>query len=508
MIDVDTFYKIKHLYHDGHLRVGQIAKQLHLDVETVSKWIQRDIYRQRTGQRRSSKLDAYKASIINLLQNRALSGTKILKILRTQGYTGGPTILMDFLRTKAPPLPISRREFLAYSWMHKAMQHAISSEETYVDFEKEFEPDLIASLLREINSGPLRNRNKAVAVLARKKGVSAEIISKFLSVSKDTVLRWLKAFEEGGAEQLLATRSSGLKKANQKEYKEAVFSILHAPPSSHGINCTSWRIKDIATVLRQSGLPLCTEGVSKIIRDAGYRFRKAKKVLTSNDPNYREKLAAITAILSALRPDEKFFMLDEFGPFSIKMHGGRSLMKDGELKSVPQWQRSKGSLILTAALELSTNQVTHFYSKKKDTGEMIKLIEILLDEYSGESCIYLSWDAASWHASKRLFARVAEINNPKYRIHHKVPHVKLAPLPTRAQFLNVIESVFSGMARAIIHNSDYRSVDEAINAIDRYFVERNRYFQENPRRAGRKIWGRERVPANFAEANNCKDAHW
>jgi len=50
MIDVDTFYKIKHLYHDGHFRVGQIAEQLHLDVETVSKWIQRDTYRRRTGQ--------------------------------------------------------------------------------------------------------------------------------------------------------------------------------------------------------------------------------------------------------------------------------------------------------------------------------------------------------------------------------------------------------------------------------------------------------------------------
>jgi hypothetical protein len=32
----------------------------------------------------------------------------------------------------------------------------------------------------------------------------------------------------------------------------------------------------------------------------------------------------------------------------------------------------KGSLICTAALELSTNQVTHFYSKRKNTAEMIK----------------------------------------------------------------------------------------------------------------------------------------
>jgi hypothetical protein len=121
MIDVDTFYKIKHLYHDGHLRVGQIAELLHLDVETVSKWIQRDTYRRRTGPR-LSKLDAYKASIITLLQNRTSSSRKILKILRTQGYAGGISILTDFIRTNAPPLPISRREFLGCSWMHKAMR--------------------------------------------------------------------------------------------------------------------------------------------------------------------------------------------------------------------------------------------------------------------------------------------------------------------------------------------------------------------------------------------------
>jgi hypothetical protein len=32
----------------------------------------------------------------------------------------------------------------------------------------------------------------------------------------------------------------------------------------------------------------------------------------------------------------------------------------------------------------------------------------------------------------------------------------------------VIESVFSGMARSIIHNSDYKTLDEAKAAIDRH----------------------------------------
>ena len=74
-----------------------------------------------------------------------------------------------------------------------------------------------------------------------------------------------------------------------------------------------------------------------------------------------------------------------------------------------------------------------------------------------------------------------------------------------AQFLNVIESVFSGLARAIIHNSDYGSIDEAKTAIDRYLWERNNYHQGHPKRAGKKIWGQERVLSQFSETQNCED---
>ena len=61
------------------------------------------------------------------------------------------------------------------------------------------------------------------------------------------------------------------------------------------------------------------------------------------------------------------------------------------------------------------------------------------------------------------------------------------------------------MARAIIHNSDYQSVDECKIAVDRYFNERNEFFKNNPKRAGNKIWGKEPVVAVFKESNNCKD---
>jgi hypothetical protein len=149
---------------------------------------------------------------------------------------------------------------------------------------------------------------------------------------------------------------------------------------------------------------------------------------------------------------------------------------------VPQWQKSKGCLIITAALELSGNQVSHFYSTKKNTTEMIRMMDLLLDRYR---------------------ERIEE--NNKAAVASGGPIVDTAPLPARAQFLNVIESIFSGMARAIIHNSNYRSVEEAKGAINRYFDERNRHFREHPRRAGKRIWGKERVPSEFADGNCCKD---
>jgi DDE superfamily endonuclease len=162
-------------------------------------------------------------------------------------------------------------------------------------------------------------------------------------------------------------------------------------------------------------------------------------------------------------------------------------------------------MIMTAALELSTNQVTHFYSAKKNTAEMIRIMELLVEKYRDRRKLFLSWDSASWHISKGLSQRIVEHNAS---LLCGGPIVETAPLPSGAQFLNVIESVFSGMARSIIHNSDYPTMDAAKAAIDRYFADRNAHYLLHPKKAGKKIWGIEREPAVFSDANNCKDPRY
>jgi transposase len=505
MISLDTFLQIRHQFHNEHRKIAQIAQELGLDKKTIARWAKQDAYAPKRFRHRHSKLDRFKPTIIELVKERGLSAKHICRLLRDDGYNGGYSVLRSFVRDQRIDVPVTPKEFHAHRWMHRIMQADAPRSELQNQLAGKLEPHDITVLSNHIQGGALRARNKAVAILAFNKPISSRLISRYLLLDTKTVCKWRNKFRKGGIDSVLRFRSPNPKKSDLAQYREAVFSILHAPPAAYGINRTSWRMKDIMQVLHNNGLGLCKDGVLRIIRKAGYQFRRAKKVLTSNDPDYKQKLQEITNILRNLRPDEKFFSVDEYGPFAVKTQGGVSRVAPGEFKTVPQYQKGKGSLTLTAALELSENQVKHFYSEHKNTDEMLKLLEILLVECADQTCIYFSWDAASWHGSKRLYQRVEEINSPVYQASHKVPLVKLAPLPSCAQFLNVIESVFSGMAKAIIHNSDYQSVDTCKTAIDRYFAERNQHFKANPKRAGNKIWGKERVPPVFSEANNCKD---
>lgn len=355
-------------------------------------------------------------------------------------------------------------------------------------------------LVRSLDGLSLNARKLVIAALAQKQSFSQRAIAEHLCLARNTVRRRLAAYKVNGIDGLLGRRPRPLK-IDDESFIKALFSLLHEPPSLSGFNRTTWRMVDLRETLAHRGHTVGSEVVRQAMKKAGFKWRSAKVVLTSTDPKYRERLERVQSILAALGDDERFFSIDEYGPFAVKAKPGRVLAGPCENPSVPQWQKSKGWLIVTAALELSRNQITHFYSRAKNTAEMIKMVQKLLEEYRDVRMLYLSWDAASWHMSKELLAFVDEHN----RQCDESPRLELVPLPASAQFLNVIESVFSGMARAIIHSSDYSSVKDAYEAIDRYFAERNQHYTENPKRAGKRIWGKERTAVEFDPASNCKD---
>jgi transposase len=397
----------------------------------------------------------------------------------------------------------TRATLSAFDWMRKILQGEVSLNALTRELG---ELSDLNELLVVVTEGRLSDRNRALAVLGRERGFRINDVCGFLHLSKDSCLKYSRRYHEGGVALLMARKTPSTTKFDKEPNKQALFSLVHTPPSTYGINRTTWRMADLEEVMRRQGLPLCKEVICRIFKEAGYKWRSARVVLTSTDPEYRTKVASIKKILSELGRDEAFFSIDEYGPFAVNKKGGVKRVAPGQEYVVPQWQKSKGWMILTAALELSRNQVTHFYSRAKNTEEMIKMADLLRAQYHTCRTIYLSWDAASWHISKKLVAHLEKLNQDAARDGY--PIVKTAPLPAGAQFLNVIESIFSGMAKAIIHNSDYLSIEAAKDAIDLYFTERNGHFSKNPKRAGQKIWGKERVPSEFLDGQNCKDPRY
>jgi transposase len=102
VIDYDTFCRIRHLHeHDG-LTVVQVAHALSLDARTVATWLAETHFRQRRPVPRASKLDPFKRTIRQLIENHPYSAVQIFQRLREAGYEGGISILKDYLHTVRP----------------------------------------------------------------------------------------------------------------------------------------------------------------------------------------------------------------------------------------------------------------------------------------------------------------------------------------------------------------------------------------------------------------------
>jgi transposase len=334
-----------------------------------------------------------------------------------------------------------------------------------------------------------------------------EKISEKIERPVGVIKRWIVAFNHRGMLGLNPPRkgrSPGKREAAAEKRKKRLLDILHDRPRSFGISRASWSLTSLAKAYADKyGEPVSQSSVSRVIQQTGCSMKKARCVLTSPDPEYREKVEQVLNTLQNLQPDELFFFIDELGPLRVKKYGGRTYAAKGDVPTFPQVQAYKGSLTMAGALSATANQVTWLFSPAKDTQSMIDLIEILFNQHSAAARIFLTWDAASWHSSTSLIEWL-DLFNAQTLEGGFGPIIQLVPLPTSSQFLDVLEAVFSGMKRAVVHHSDYQSVAELKAAVSSHFFERNAFFKENPKRAGKKIWDVD----FFQDINNLRSGDY
>ena len=102
MIDYATYRRIHHLHEVDKLNLAQIARQLAVHPQTVRFWLDEPTFRPRRTPPRPSKLDPYKALIRQWLEHYPYSATQIFQRLRENGFTGGISIVREYVHTVRP----------------------------------------------------------------------------------------------------------------------------------------------------------------------------------------------------------------------------------------------------------------------------------------------------------------------------------------------------------------------------------------------------------------------
>jgi transposase len=348
--------------------------------------------------------------------------------------------------------------------------------------------------LEEWRRGKDKRKWEIAVTILENRSMSLAEISKKIERPVKLIRKWIRIYNYFGIEGIKETLQFNCIRDDSTKHEKAalrtnkLIEIIHHKPNYYGVNRSSWTLPSLAKVYKeQSGEKLGTTTISVCLKAAKYTIKKARRVLTSPDPDYREKVEGLLKTLHSLGPDEMLFFIDELGPMRVKKYGGRTYVKATDVPMYPQKQNEKGSISMAGALSATTNQVTWMFIKAKDSSSMIDLIEILFNQYYLMKKLYITWDCASWHSSNALVSWLEDFNAETERL-GVGPIIEFIPLPPSSQFLDVIESVFSGMKRSVIHNSDYQSEIEMKTAISRYFIDRNDFFKDNPRRAGKKIW--------------------
>ncbi len=438
---------------------------------------------------RTNKAEPYRAQIFELYSRCRGNLLRVHKELMANGAHFSYPALTSFARRNHlgdMKSDVTRSINAAQQWIADISHGSRALQVLNTEIDDRSDLDV---LINHVRNGRIRERKKAATIIARKRGIPNTFISVILHSGRKTLRHYFKLYSEGGPSALFDSNAQqSTTQDTDTERTRNILEILHQKPILFGFNRTSWTQSALVQAYKERYNETISRGtVTRLIKNAGYAWRKARRVLTSPDPNYREKVELLLKTLNALTESELFFFLDEWGPVHVRKRGGKAYSARDSIPRIPRHQTSRGTVALVAGLSATANQMTWAFVTSKDSRSMTELLEMLYNQYHANSKLYVTWDAVSWHNSTNLTDWLDQFNEIT-RKEGAGPIIELVPLPTSAQFLNVIEGVLSGMTRAVINNSDYSSPEDMKVAISRHFTERNKHFKDNPRRAGKSIW--------------------
>jgi transposase len=323
----------------------------------------------------------------------------------------------------------------------------------------------IKKLRRLQRSGQACVARWATILLLSHQGRSVQEIAAGMGLHVQTVRTRIRTFNRAERaarwDLLRPPRRPGRTPTYGPTVQQGLVDLLKQSPEQFGIDSGVWRLHDLVTVAKRTGLvtgparrTFNVETVRRLLRKAGYVYLSAKWWITSDDPHYRHKKARRDAILAWARRDPSILAVfqDESWfsgtPKAVGQYGQRGTPRTAAVEKPAH--KCKGAWVLYAALEVVSGRVQRFYAPRCNQTHVRQQLETLLAQAqaAGKRVLVVIWDNASWHTAKALRRWYYRYNQTAKRDGRA--RLLLVALPSRSPWLNPLEPIFGQAKRRIV----------------------------------------------------------
>ena len=315
-------------------------------------------------------------------------------------------------------------------------------------------------------TAPTREVERAGIILRHAAGASISSIRQGLHVSKPTIYKCIdKALATGPERGLKDLPHSPKEPVITEEAKAWVVNLACTKPKDHGYAAEMWSQSQLAMHTRnhapEAGHTCLSQAskatIHRILKAQPLQPHKLKYYLERRDPGFEQKMQDVLVVYEEVNfqngtgkscpaaPQTVTVSVDEKpGVQAIK-----NIAKDlppvaGEHPCTARDYEYKrlGTVSILAALDLHTGHVTAQVHDRHRSREFISLLQELDSYYSPDCVIRVVLDNHSSHISKETLAFLATKPNRFVYVH----------TPKHGSWLNLVETLFSKMARTFLRH--------------------------------------------------------
>jgi transposase len=311
---------------------------------------------------------------------------------------------------------------------------------------------LIQRLAQAYAAGDLRLVRRISALLGLAKGEPVPEVAETVSVTRQTIYNWLKAFMLEGMDSLAYRWSRGRKPRLTKTQKKRLTELIEAGPPEAGYATGCWTSLLIQQlILREFGVLYNRYYVCELLHNLGFSFQKAKFVSDHLDEEARRKWREEMwpEILRLARGKHAMILFEDEVSFAQWGSLGYTWAPVGRQPVIKTTGKRKGYKVF-GAIDFFSGRFFYQGSKERFNSERYQdFLRQILDQTVKH--VILIQDGAKYHTSKatRAFFEAHE------------DRLTVFQLPSYSPDYNPIEFLWKKMKQRATHNR-YFPVFEAL----------------------------------------------